>query len=362
MRILVDIGHPGHVHLLKQTITHLKKSGHTVFVFVKDIPVAKKLLTAYGIEFIDLGKKKTSILGKLFNQLKYNWMLANFVRKNKIDIGVGSSITIAHISKITKMKSIVLDDDDDDVQPLFVKYGHPFSDVILSPDSIKRKSNKTIYYAGTHELAYLHPNYFMPDEKVIQNIGIAKDENYFVLRFVALQGHHDIGHAGISLEQKRILIETLKPYGRIFITSERPIEAEFEDYRLPVSPENIQSLMYYSSMFIGDSQTMTTEAAILGVPALKVNTFAGKLAVPNELEKKYDLCYAFLPSEFDIFLVKLKELLKNIPAVKTEWKQKSQEFYKNKIDVTAFLIWFIENYPQSTAMMKENPNYQFNFK
>ena len=29
------------------------------------------------------------------------------------------------------MKSIILDDDDDDVQPLFVKFGHPFCDTIL---------------------------------------------------------------------------------------------------------------------------------------------------------------------------------------------------------------------------------------
>ena len=37
-------------------------------------------------------------------------------------------------------------------------------------------------------------------------------------------------------------------------------------------------------------------------------------------------------------------------------------FLKNKIDVTGFLVWFIENYPQSAKIMKENPNYQYNFQ
>ena len=60
---------------------------------------------------------------------------------------------------------------------------------------------------------------------------------------------------------------------------------------MPIPPESIHSLLYYAKMFIGDSQTMTTEAAILGTPALKCNTFAGKLSVPNELEEKYNLCY-----------------------------------------------------------------------
>jgi hypothetical protein len=31
----------------------------------------------------------------------------------------------------------------------------------------------------------------------------------------------------------------------------------------------------------------------------------------------------------------------------------------DKIDVTAFYVWFIENYPQSVKMRKENPNYLF---
>ncbi|MES2590512.1 MAG: DUF354 domain-containing protein [Bacteroidota bacterium] len=362
MRILIDIGHPGHVHLLKNTIQQLKKNGHIIYVFVKDIPVAKKLLTVYGIEFIDLGKKRTSILGKLFYQLKYNWILARFVRKNNITLGIGSSITLAHISKITKMKSIILDDDDDEMQPFFVKFGHPFADVILSPDSIKRKNKRTIYYAGTHELAYLHPANFITEFGIIKNLGFKENDTYFVLRFVALQGHHDIGHAGISLEQKRILIQMLKPYGKVFITSEKEIESEFEEYRLPVSPENILTLMSYSTLFLGDSQTMTSEAAILGVPALKLNTFAGKLSIPNELEKKYQLCYAFHPENFEGFIHKLNELLSNLPSLKVEWQERRAKLFNDKINVTSFFVWFIENYPNSSKIMNENPNHQYNFK
>jgi len=34
----------------------------------------------------------------------------------------------------------------------------------------------------------------------------------------------------------------------------------------------------------------------------------------------------------------------------------------DKIDVTAFFVWFIENYPDSAKIMKENPDYQYKFK
>lgn len=32
------------------------------------------------------------------------------------------------------------------------------------------------------------------------------------------------------------------------------------------------------------------------------------------------------------------------------------------IDYVAFLTWFIENYPESQKIMKENPDYQWRFK
>jgi len=33
-----------------------------------------------------------------------------------------------------------------------------------------------------------------------------------------------------------------------------------------------------------------------------------------------------------------------------------------KIDVTAFIVWFVENWPESFKIMKENPDYQLNFR
>jgi len=54
MRILIDIGHPGHVHLLKNCYFELIKNNHTVLVTVKDLPSAKKLLDLYKINYIDL--------------------------------------------------------------------------------------------------------------------------------------------------------------------------------------------------------------------------------------------------------------------------------------------------------------------
>ena len=269
--------------------------------------------------------------------------LLRFVRKNHIDLGLSSGLVLSHVSRLTKMKAFMFDDDDDAAEPLVTKYGHPLSDIVFTPDCIHRKTKHAVYYAGTHELAYLHPNRFTPDPSVLQHAGLTEGERFFIMRFVALKGHHDVGQAGLSLEQKRALVDLLKAHGRVIITSERAVEPEFEPYRLPVPPEEIHSLMAYSSMFVGDSQTMTSEAAILGVPALKCNTFAGRLSVPNMLEDKYGLCYAYLPERFEDMLAQIRHLL-DMPSgsLHAEWQAKRQRMLQEMIDPTEFFINHIE--------------------
>lgn len=345
MNILIDIGHPGHVHLLHPLAGELKARGHRLFYSVRDIPVAKRLMEHYGMTpWIDLGDKRDSLIGKALTVLRQDCRILQFVQKHRIDLGLSSGLVLSQVSQLTKMHSFVFDDDDDEAEPLSVKYEHPLSDIVFTPDCIRRKTKHAVYYAGTHELAYLHPNRFVPDPTVLQHAGLIEGERFSIMRFVALKGHHDVGQAGLSLEQKRALVDLLKAHGRVIITSERAVEPEFEPYRLPVPPEEIHSLMAYSSMFVGDSQTMTSEAAVLGVPALKCNTFAGRLSVPNMLENKYSLCYAYLPERFEDMLAQIRSLL-DIPSesLRAEWQAKRQQMLHEMIDPTEFFINYIEH-------------------
>lgn len=363
MRVLFSIGHPGHVHLFRYAGANLEKRGHKVYYAVCDIPVAKRLMDCYGMSYFVLGKKRDGIWGKAFTIIERDIKLFWFVLIHKIDIGMSSGIELGHVSKVTPMTAFNFDDDDDEVEKLVVKYGHPFVDVVLSPSAVElhRKSKHAIFYKGYHELAYLHPNVYKPDPSVLNRLGVNENERYFVMRFVALKGHHDIGQKGLSFEQKLKLVNILNQYGRVIITSERAVDKEFEQYRLPVPPEDMHSVMYYSSLFIGDSQTMTSEAAVLGVPSLRCNTFVGRISYLEEEEHRYALTFGFTPDNFDKLLEKLEELLSN-PNLKDEWQEKRKKLLSEKIDVSAFFTWFIENYPESKKIMQENPDYQMRFK
>jgi len=98
---------------------------------------------------------------------------------------------------------------------------------------------------------------------------------------------------------------------------------------------------------------------VLGTPAVKCNSFAGKLSVPNELEEKYQLCYSFLPEQADQFFTKIEELV-NDENTASVFEMNKEKMLADKMDVTMFYIWFIENYPESAKQVKNyrTANYQ----
>ena len=55
------------------------------------------------------------------------------------------------------------------------------------------------------------------------------------------------------------------------------------------------------------------------------------------------------------------ELLR-IENIKAEWNKRKNKMLEDKIDVTSMLVWFVENWPDSFRIMKENPEYQNMFK
>jgi len=111
-------------------------------------------------------------------------------------------------------------------------------------------------------------------------------------------------------------------------------------------------MLSFATLFVGDSQTMTSEAAILGTPALKCNSFAHKLSVPNMLEDEYDLCYAFQPEEFELMMQKAQELLAT-PGLKQAWNMKRERFLAAMTDPTEYLVTFIENYPVRKRFLRK---------
>ena len=371
MNILIDIVHPAHVHLLRNFYKEMIARGHKVVVTCKHIPSAMQLLDMYGIPYIYLGDKKDNIALKALEQVWYNMKLLRIARREKCTIAVGSSITLAHIAALSKwslfrkrINAVLLDDDDDEVEPLYAKYGHPFADVVLSPQDTPRVTKKVIYYPAYHEMAYLHPKRFTPDPSVLDDAGIHYEwdakgnvvnvEPYFVMRFNAFKAHHDVGVVGLTIENKRRMVQLLSQHGKVFITTERNIDEEFLPYQLRVPQDKVHSLLYYATMFVGDSQTMTSEAAVLGTPSIRSNTFVGRIHYLEEEEHRYHLTYGFRPEKSEAMFDRVEELLAmGTSTLKAEWAKRRAVLLSEKIDYTAFLTYFVESYPQSAEQTRK---------
>jgi hypothetical protein len=106
---------------------------------------------------------------------------------------------------------------------------------------------------------------------------------------------------------------------------------------------------------------MTTEAAMLGVPAFKCNSFAGKLSVPGEIENKYQLCFSFSPDNFERMYQQIERFLKT-PSLKDTFKARRSRMLEEKTDLTAFLVWFVETYPVSVKGMIDHTDFSMFFQ
>jgi predicted glycosyltransferase len=364
MKILIYLHHPAQYHLFKNSIKQLEQHGHTCIVFATKKDILTNLLDSEGFSYINnlpYGRKNNK-LSMAMGVLKQDWGLFLYCIKNRPDIFIGTSAEICHVGTLLHIPAFFFSEDDAEIIPLGAKISYPFAKGIISPFvcSAGRWEHKKIGYQGYQKLAYLHPSRFTPDINMIKN-EIDTTKPYFLLRFAELTAYHDKGKNGFNTGIIKELLDILRKNGNVYINSEGDLDKQFVAYQLNLDIRHIHHALYYSSIYIGDSQSMAVEAALLGVPGIRFNDFAGKISVLKELENKYNLTYGIPTSQPDMLLTKVRELLQ-FQNLKEIWKKRRQKMLSEKIDVTAFIVWFVEQYPESVKIMKENPDYQYRFK
>ncbi len=363
MKILIDIGHPAHVHMFKCFAHEMIGRGHQVLFTTRDKEFEIKLLESEGLEFVNLGKKNFSILGKIYDMLRFDIKLFRVARQFKPDVFVShASHSSARVGWVLRKPSIIFEDT---FNKFITGAYKPFASVVLTSQYPNPMSNfkKNISYAGYNELLYLHPKRFTPDPTILDELGVKPNEKYAIVRFVAWKAIHDVGHKGMDYDKKLETIKQFSKYARVFITSEKQLPPEFESYRIAIRPERMHHAMAYASLLFGESSTMIMEAGVLGVPGIYFNVEG--IRYTEDVEKKYQLNFNYPDysekSQLDA-IAKGVEILQGGKEQTKHNKLHQQRLLDEHIDVTAFLVWFVENYPESQRIMKENPEYQYQFK
>jgi len=338
MRILVDVTHPAHVHFFKGAAQDLADRGHQVRFVAREKEMTTQLLEEYDIPFQKLSKIRKGLLGLAVELIEHQSRLFGVIRKFHPDVilNIGGTF-IVHVGKLTGVRTCVFTDTEHAKLSNAITF--PFASHICTPESyIHSLSDKQIRYKGFQELAYLHPNQFTPDPKVLSQLGLREDERFFILRFVSWGASHDVGLHGLSPRGQLALVDGLKKYGKVLITSEGDLPEALQPNRMNVSPTLIHDLLFYASMYIGEGATMASESAILGTPSVYVSPL--ELGYLDELEEKYQLMYHLRKGDADI--EGILDLAKD-PNLKQKHKTRQKRMLEDKTDVTAWIVKFIES-------------------
>jgi predicted glycosyltransferase len=337
-RIIVDIGHPAHVHLFRHVLDQWKHDGIETLVVARDKDITLRLLDIYGIPFRSTGRAGRGLPAQLCEFVRREAAMFGLVRRLRPAIITGTSPNAVRAARLYGAKSVILCEDDAKYIPLFRYVAYPWASAIVTPDALIHEDygDRHLRYPSYQKLFYLHPTRFTPDRGILRELGIGDSERFGLIRLSALTAHHDRGMTGMSEDLVRRVIRLVEGDMRVFITSEKPLPAEFEPHRLPISAERVHHALAFAEFFLGDSQSMTVESALLGTPAFKINTFAGIISVIRQLEE-YGLAYGYRPGEEDALVRQLQEVLA-MPDRREHLQRLRQRMLSEKIDP---LPWFL---------------------
>jgi len=338
--VLFELGHPKHYHMFKRLIYHYKSKGIGVVVVARNKDVLLGLLDADKVNYHILGPHKDGVFNKL---IITPYLLAHYLKlllkkKPKLIFSKASPYA-SMLSKLIGSKHIIFPDSDGfKSNDLLMK----FADIVVTPQNYNNNyGEKHKRINGFFENLYLHPDVFTPDKSKVKKYSIDPDSKYVIVRFVGWGAHHDSFEKGFKIKQRELLVETLSKYARVYVTSEKALFGKLQNYKLQINPEDIHHVLFYASLYVGDSQTMATESSLLGVPAIRANSFVGDNDMTNFkiLESKYNLLLNY--SNIDDAIEKSVDLL-SIKSTKGQWAEKRKKYYQDNSDGFKTIVKFVD--------------------
>jgi predicted glycosyltransferase len=345
MRLLVDILHPAHVHVFGALAKELGARGHEVKFTLRDKDVARELLDQHGIAYELLSRQRQGmgLFGEFVQRSARLWQVAAAFRPHFLAGVMGPSITA-----VGRLRRVLARDP----ARIAVFYNteiawrtntvvYPLADYVCTPDAYWGKVHGNhVTYPGYHELTYLHPHRFTPDPEVPKRHGIDITSPYFLLRFVSYKSSHDLGVDGLTTTQKVALVRTLEEFGRVYISSESSLPPELEPNKLKIPASDLHQVMAFARMLVGESATMASESAVLGVTAFYISPFGRGFT--DDQERRYQLVHNFNGARFRADWLALVRQLAGDPELVTRARAAQQRMLREKTDVTEWMVEFFE--------------------
>lgn len=342
MRVLVDIIHPAHVHFFRNPLGILGKRGHQVLITSRMKECALDLLDELGLEHRVISTQGGKGVLPLARELLVREReLRRVVRSFRPDVMAGiGGVFIAHVGLLTGIPSLVFYDTENATLQNAITY--PFASCVIVPRCYRAwvPARRHIRYAGYHELSYLHPGRFTPDRGQALANGLDPERDTFLLRLVSWQASHDIGERGWSPELLDAVVARLGERGRVLISAEGELPERHRGLAYRGRRSGLHHVMAFCRALIGESATMASECAVLGVPAIyAAETGRG---YTDEQESRYGLVRNVKRLDWPALAPVIDEVLAH-PA--GHWQSLRRRLIGDSLDVAAFVADCIERHP-----------------
>jgi uncharacterized protein len=342
MKLLFEVFHPKHFHIFRHIAGELRHRGHEVRIIARDKDVVFRLLHEHGIDFDVYGLHGRSMLGKFTALPGILRNYASILRDFQPDLIFSKGSPYAAImSKPFRVRTIVFPDSEVVVTNRITL---PLASLVITPH------NYSVDHGAKHrrihgflEDCYLHPDRYSPSPDILGRLGVQPGERYALLRFVGWFANHDVGHAGFDDRFKLELVERLAEHMRVFVSTEANPPQVLLPYRLDIPASRIHDVLYYASLYVGDSQSMATEAALLGTPSIRSNSFVGPHDMSNFKVLEHELGMMFNFARADEALDRALDLARDVRA-KQESSQKRNQYYRTHEDVNLQIFDYLEQF------------------
>jgi uncharacterized protein len=332
MRFLFELAHPKHYYQFRAVMNLLEQEGHQVKVLARDKDVLLKILEEEGKDYFIYGRHGKSLAAKVMVVPALLWTYYTTVRRFRPDWVISKASPYAALVRyVHRFRTCITPDSE--VVSLTNRFVAPRADLVITPRSFTVKFGRNHRFInGFFEDCYLHPTQFEPDQRIFFNLGLNKGDTYFLLRFISWNANHDLNQFGFTAEEKIKLVAMLSPYGKVYISSEGQLPDSLKRYQIKIPASSMHSALHYAALYIGDSQTMATEAALLGTPSIRHNSFVGPKDMSNfiVLENEFGLlknCGSFAEVERHTTNLLID------PDLKKKWLIKRSAYYEKAGDV-----------------------------
>lgn len=325
-KILFDLNHPVDVNFFKNTINILLKENFNVDVIYRPRGKLGDIATfELPIKPIPIGKHYKKFHTKLVGQLVRDFKTYLFFSKKKYNLIVCFGPTSAISAKIKGIKYLAFDDDFEYKIPFY--HANFFATKHIYPDFIKYTNKRVIQFHGYKELAYLHPNYFKPNNNSLNEFGLTENK-YIFIRHIS---NISLNYKGETGDLNKLL-EIIRKFNYKIVLSiedKKLVSSLGSDVIVLKEPINdIYSLMNYSLLAISYGDTVARECSILGVPTIylgarnmKMHDELLEIGVMSQISD-YENIESILKSD----LISKKLLCKEVISekIKNEWRDTTE--------------------------------------